>query len=311
MAGPSRARRSLDRLRNLLANQSQTERVLARLEALERRMEEELHGGRATYMGNGLVLVKAVVDRRNIAYLIPADDRLISPWFIVSGKYETEVTDHFVRTLRPDDHCLDLGANFGYFTCLFARFCPRGKVVGVEPDPAIHALLRDNIHINGFGEIASARNAAVADTLDPVTLYRRVGRPGNTSIWHAPESFTEAFGEEPAEAFTVPGLTLNRLARQMEKLDIVKIDVEGAEPLVFRAAARAIKANPAIQIVMEWSPGQIQVAGCEPAAFLDEITALGLDFFTLAPRPEPLSRDALLGRSYVAGILLTRTPRQA
>jgi hypothetical protein len=56
----------------------------------------------------------------------------------------------------------------------------------------------------------------------------------------------------------------------------LKVDVEGAEPLVTRGAARMITANPDINIVVEWSAGQISAAGFDPEAFAKSLESLGL-----------------------------------
>lgn len=72
--------------------------VAARCDRLERkidRLESFSHGARATYVGNNRVLVKAVVADCNLAYLVEADDKLLSPWFTITGTYETELTDFF------------------------------------------------------------------------------------------------------------------------------------------------------------------------------------------------------------------------
>ncbi len=287
--------------------------IAQRLDTIERRLfqiEHHIQGGRSTYMGHGLVLVKTVIHGMQIAYLVEADDRLISPWFITSGQYETELTEHFVATLRPDDRCLDIGANFGFFTCLMARFCPQGKVIGVEPDPKIFAILRDNVHINGFGGHASARHAAVLDTVRPVTLHRRVGRSGNTSIARPSADFIAFLGEKPSEEFTVEGTTVDAIAAAFEgRVDVMKVDVEGAEPLVLEGTAAAIEANPGLQIVQEWSPGQMQGAGYDVGEFLDRVAALGLKPHALGRGGAAMSRDTLLGTFYAAGILFARKPR--
>ncbi len=287
--------------------------IEARLGAMEARLarlEDFSHGSRATYMGHGLVLLKAVVHGHTIAYLVEADDRLIAPWFIASGHYETELTDFFAATLRPDDRCLDVGANFGYFTCLFARFCPQGRVIGIEADARLFTILRDNIHINGFGGHATPWQNAACESERMVQLHRRVGRSGNTSIARVPDSFTDLLGEPPSEAFSVSGVTVDGAVTRWEgRLDVMKVDVEGAEPLVFQGAATAIAANPQLQIVMEWSPGQIAHAGFGIGDFLDALAAMGLGFYGLEPGRPVLSRDALLGLDYAAGILLTRQPR--
>lgn len=295
--------------------QSSIERAELRLHQIEERlriMEHFGQGARATYIGDGLVLVKCVVQGTQIVYLVHGSDRLLSPWFIASGAYETALTDFFCRILRPDDRCLDVGANFGWFTCLFARFAPQGQVVGVEPEPSVFALLRDNIHANGLQGVAEAVQAAVHDdAARPLTLHRRVGRIGNTSVTPPDLAFAASLGEPPPEAFQAPGQTVDALTERLRgRLDVLKVDVEGAEPLVFAGARRAIAANPGVQIVMEWSPGQIRAAGFDPAAFVAELKAMGLRLFDLEDgRPMPLTRDALLGLDYRGGVLLAREPR--
>ena len=112
------------------------------------RIERNSHGSRATYVGNNRVLVRCIVNNFDIAYYVEADDRLLSPWFIITGKYESELTNYIVRESKQDSHCVDVGANFGYFTCLMARLCSQGQVIGIEADHHVYELTRDNIAIN-------------------------------------------------------------------------------------------------------------------------------------------------------------------
>lgn len=300
------------RLDALIELQRDTRERLLRLEDRLQRMEHFDQGGRATYVGDGLVLVKCVIGGRQIVYFVEGRDRLLSPWFITSGEYESGLTAFFRRTLRADDRCLDIGANFGFFTCLFARFAPQGRVIGVEPAPAVFALLRDNIHANNLHGHASAVQAAVSDRPQRLTLHHRVGRSGNTSLFRPDQAFIRALGEPPSERFEVNGVTVDSLAQQMGgRVDVLKVDVEGAEPLVLAGAARSIAENPGLQIILEWSPMQIRGGGFDPSAFLAALEKVGLRFFDIEEgRPEPLRREALLGLDYRAGILITREPRQ-
>lgn len=285
--------------------------IIARLASIEHKidlMEHFGNGSRGTYVGNNRVLVKSVVANRQIAFFVEADDRLLSPWFIVTGGYETQLTDFFVRVLKPDSRCIDVGANFGYFTCLMARFCPDGRVIGVEADQHVYEIARDNVFINGFQDFASVVHAAAGDSGAEATLHRRKTRSANTSIAKLPDDFIRAMGEPESEAFVVQGVRIDDLASRLDnRVDFIKIDVEGAEPLVFEGAKQTIAANPALVIVAEWSPGQIQAAGFEVPAFLASLEAQGLRAYDIAAEQlSPLSYAELLNLPYRAGIVLKR-----
>lgn len=270
-------------------------------------LERQIHGGRATYVGNNRVLVKAVVHKANLAYFVEADDLLLSPWFIITGAYEIPVTDYFLRELRPDSHCLDLGSNFGFFTCLMARFCPEGRVIAVEADGHVFPLVRDNIAINGLGN-ATAIHAAVSDSEGEVTLYRRSERSANTSIIQVGQDFTDILGERPPEPFTIGGVTVDALAERLDgRVDFIKVDVEGAEPLALAGARQTIARNPQLRVVMEWSPGQISNAGFDLRGFMGDLESTGLKPFDLIEGGlKPLSYDELLNLPYRAAVVLKR-----
>ncbi len=287
--------------------------IQKQLENIERKIdlqENFSHGGRATYVGNNRVLTKIVVANRQIALLVEADDRLISPWFIATGGYETPLTNFFVRELGVSSHCLDVGANFGYFTCLMARFCPKGRVIGIEADQHVYEIARDNVLINGFGDFAQVIHAAASNDNATTTLYRRKTRSGNTSIIRVSDEFTSRMAEEPSEPFVVRSVRIDDLLNRMNgRVDFIKIDVEGAEPLVFDGAEVAISSNPNLTLVVEWSPNQIAAAGFNIPAFLATLDAKGLRPFDLDLQGKlaPLTFDELLNLPYRPGIAFKKS----
>lgn len=284
----------------------------ARFSQIENQLKYQEHfhrGAEATFVGNNRVLTKIVVSGNRMAILVEADDKLLSPWLIVSGGYETALTDFFVKHVRDDSHCLDIGANFGYFTCLMARFCPFGKIIGIEPDQHVFDLAKDNVFINGFQGRATVLHAAAADKDATLTLYRRGTRSANTSITKMPADFVREMAEPPSQPFEINSVRVDTvLSRLNGRLDFMKVDVEGAEPLVFEGARGTIAANPQLRIVIEWSPGQIVGAGFEIDAFLSMIEKTGLKPFDITADGGMLSLEFadLPNIDYRAGIVLAR-----
>jgi FkbM family methyltransferase len=288
----------------------QTSRFAARWRwpRLPRSRRPDRQGATAIPVGNNRLLVGTTIGGQRHAYFVQADDRLLTPWFALTGRYETAATAFLLRTLRPDSHCLDIGSNFGYFLCLMARRCVHGQVLAVEPDAEVAALAQDNLFLNGVHDHAAVIRAAVADRAGTLTLHRRSFRSGNTSLVAADRGFTDYLNEPPAQPFTVPTLTIDTLSERMGgRVDVVKIDVEGAEPLVLAGAAETIARNPAIVLLMEWSPGQMASAGYAIADVVRQIAALGLRPALLTEKDErPLDIDVLLNLPYQSSIILRR-----
>jgi FkbM family methyltransferase len=272
------------------------------------RIEWMMHGASAVYVGNGRMMIRITIGSTHLIYFVKSDDRLFVPWLIAHGVFEPEVTNFFANHIQTEYNCLDVGANFGYYSCLMGRLALKGKTIALEPDPQIFELLRDNIYINWLEAGVVPIHAAVADTSRPLTLYRRLTRSGNTSIINVPPQELAIHGEAPSEPFEIMATRLDDLMPAFGgHLDILKVDVEGAEPLVFRGAKELIAANPDLKIVMEWSPGQIQAAGFDIGEFTRELAAMGLKPAVIqSTGTEGISWQSLLDGPYRPGVLLTR-----
>ena len=246
--------------------------ALADISARLSNIEAAQHGARAVYVGNGRILTKS--DLFGLLYYVEADDRLIVPKFVMDGIFEADVTHFLRRNVAPDSVCVDIGANFGYYTCIMARLAHQGRTTGVEADPKVFEFARDNVFINWLESRATVKNFAAADREGELELYRRVGRSGNTGILRLTAERLAQLGEPPQEPFTVRCSTLDH--EFPGRVDFLKIDVEGAEPLVFRGASQLVANNPGIRIVMEWSPDQLKHGGFDIGEFVQELSAMSL-----------------------------------
>src|ERR1700759_5244650 len=77
-------------------------------------------------------------------YFIDANDLVMTPQLVVYRQWESDLSAFFIRSLTPDTSFVDIGANFGYFTCLAGSrigTTGRGRVIAVEPNPHMYRLL--------------------------------------------------------------------------------------------------------------------------------------------------------------------------
>jgi FkbM family methyltransferase len=234
-----------------------------------------------------------------MVFLVDAGDRLIGPRFIVDGEYEPETTSFMLKTIKPDNVCIDVGANFGYYTCLMARLSWRGRTISFEPDPHVFELLRDNVHINWCEAVVEPVNAAVGNSAGNLTLYRRISRSGNTSIIRMEADELDLLGEKATEEFTIDCVCLDDYADQLDRVDIVKVDVEGAESLVLAGMQELVRRHRPT-VVMEWSPAQAVRAGFSVADLTDQVRSLCLLPHTLGANGalSPVSYQDLASLTY-------------
>jgi FkbM family methyltransferase len=201
----------------------------------------------SAYLGNETVLCRVLSKYKLYAH---AKDLGVVPHLLMDGYWETWVSQCLARIVTQGSVCIDVGANFGYFTLLMSELSGvKGKVVAVEPNPTICSFLRmtQSIHAPHFdlAEVALS-NKQGRTTLSVPTAY-----PGSASI----TSFMQHLGMKHSK-MKVKTQTLDELAEQhnLQKIDVIKMDVEGAEPLVFEGMQQTIARNPDLQIVMEYSP---------------------------------------------------------
>lgn len=165
---------------------------------------------------------------------------------VCAGDYEPDVTSVFRQLLRPGMGVLDLGANIGWFTMLAASLVgDTGWVVAVEPNPANVKLLEASRRANGFGQVTACQ---VAAGRDPGLLVLNTSHSNGTTSG-LPDDANALLGAE-----IVPCVRADSLVPPGRRVDLVKVDVEGAEYNALLGCREIVAAwRPAI--VSEFSPG--------------------------------------------------------
>jgi FkbM family methyltransferase len=147
----------------------------------------------------------------------------------------------FIDRLRTDANVLDVGANVGTMTLLFARKCPRGKVFAFEPIPDNRAAAAAVLRLCG---VRNARlfGLGVSDRAESMPMVmprmgKRVRMEGTCHVVRDP-----SFHDLDGTRYDVPMIALDEFADiGRTRIDAIKIDVEDHEQFVLRGALRLIE----------------------------------------------------------------------
>ena len=137
---------------------------------------------------------------------------------------------------------IDVGANIGVYTILAAeKVGKNGKVIAIEPEPENYQQLLKNIRLNNFQNVIPV-NIALSDHNGLEKLY--------ISHWAGLHSLVSQKGK--VSSIEVSTKTVDKLLEELDlkKVDIIKIDTEGAEIPILKGAEKTLKANPNIKIII-------------------------------------------------------------
>jgi FkbM family methyltransferase len=193
--------------------------------------------------------------------------------------YEPEALPVFASLARDAKLIVDAGANIGLFSLLAARANPTARIFAFEPAPEVFAALQRNVGLNGASRVVCVR-AALGDETGMTGIFTPIGKVdtiGSAQIGHR-VGWTE--GPWQCEYVPVVGLDTFWATHNLPPLDLLKVDVEGAEEQVL-AGARGIIAKHRPDIVCELLE---TASGSEAAALLrDMLTPLGYRAYVLTP----------------------------
>lgn len=177
------------------------------------------------------------------------------PLYFGGTPYEPETVDYFARTLGPGHVFVDIGANHGYFTMLAASLVGEtGRVVAFEPNPKVFRQLQMHAALNCVESRVLLLPRALAESQGEAKLYvsQEDGNSGLSSLTPGVEAL--ALGSL-SEAHTVLVLldTFDRwlTSSGVDHVDLVKIDVEGAESRVLAGMRASLAAGVVGAIVCE------------------------------------------------------------
>ena len=174
-----------------------------------------------------------------------------------TGQYEPQLTRLLQAVTVPGGVALDLGANWGYFSLLLAALVgEQGRVVSLEPEPRLFRRLQADIMNNRLSWVEGLQ-AAATDVDGDLWLEPYASARGNWGI-----SRVGLVGQ----GVRVHGRCVDGLLdeRGLERVDITKMDIEGAEGDALRGMTAGLHRQRYRHLLIEWHPvrlGQDRLAG--------------------------------------------------
>jgi len=217
--------------------------------------------------------VPQLVDLEDFRIYVLPEDLAVGRPIMAQRIYDPHVTAAFRRLVKPGMVVVDVGANIGYFSLLCARLTgEQGRVVAVEPGPQKCALLHYSAQANGF-ENLEVHQQAVAE------------KPG-FYIYHGGRSrltVTEVFGPESLTRSRLPvrSTTLDKLLESEKQVDLLRMDIEGAEYRALLGAVQTVRKHRPV-LLIEFAPSELRtVSGIAGPDFLEHVIRLGYELTVL------------------------------
>jgi len=200
---------------------------------------------------------------------------------IAFGTFDAPLHRFIDSHVKPNMVCLDVGANIGSVGLHIAmKTQPGGRSYLFEPVPNLAARIDQCIKRNRLDDAAEVRRCALGDRVDTQSL----NIPPDAGRNQGMASLVRDERDVLSEAIDVDVTTLDHFAdaANLPRLDLIKLDIQGAEYAFLRGGEATIR-RLAPLICMEVSPRDLQGAGLTSRDLLRYLASLGYDVFALRP----------------------------
>ena len=188
------------------------------------------------------------------------------------GAWEAEQTNWVISNFKDlsSPTFVDVGANFGWYTCLFSKLAKNcGEVISIEPSPDNLYFLEKNISLNELNNI-SLKKMAVGKSKTKLDLYlAKSDNPGAHSL------IKDTPLQNPEnKKFSVDVQTLDFILGEVTKINLMKMDIEGFEIIALKGGLNIL--DKVENILIEFSPHLWKNPSLEASEFFKLLSDKGL-----------------------------------
>lgn len=210
--------------------------------------------------------------------LCAASDLALVVCLLEGGDLEPGTRLLIERFLEPGSVFVDVGANIGMHTLAAARAMHReGRIYAFEPFGPVCGMLEKTVWMNGCAETVEVHQSAVSSRKGSQDLFLGA-TSGHHSLFPLEQAGTPAHGQVSVQTVTLDGTLPPDL-----KVDLLKIDAEGAELDVLEGARDLVDRHFDIALIVEFGPSHLKRAGHSAPDWLGRFAAHGLVFRAIHP----------------------------
>lgn len=199
------------------------------------------------------------------------DDEMLVMYLAEYGELEPGLRKLMVSLLRAGDVFIDVGANIGLHSVVAARTVgSAGQVYAIEASPPTLVHLRKSIHLSGVDSIVTVLAKAAGAAAEPQRAMHLSNTSGHSSLF----PLEDAVAEVSVDVAAVDDLVSGRV-------DLVKIDVEGAELDVIAGMRRVLEQNPELAVVAEFAPSHLARANVNLQDWRSMVLRHGFEVFSI------------------------------
>jgi len=252
-----------------------SERAIALYNRTVRRFGVAHRLARALVWHGGEVVVKVLAAARG--FEVPAE-RLLPLYKIemLVGAYERDTVRVCEELITPGAVVVDAGAHVGYLSIILSRCVgPTGRVFAFEPHPANFQTLCRNLARQRITNV-TAVPMAITNSEGQGTLYATP-----LSMGHSLVDVKDYVDRLQVATASLDGFLA---ARGIDRVELVKIDVEGAEAEVLDGLRGLATRSGNLSLIMEFKPSILLKRGGRPAALLETLFAMGFGVYAIGNR---------------------------
>ncbi len=288
----------INELENKLDQQLQTQifpQINTRINELENKLDQQLQT-QILLQTSDIVFLKLA----DYFLAVPAYDHRLVFYLSVYGTLEQGMIQFVKNLIQPNMVVVDVGAHVGIYSLLLAKLVGvQGKVYSFEPTPKTFEFLNLNLEINGYQDRVVAESIAILD------------REGMMKLAISNQSGLNTLFPASSDDLTIEVRTacLDDILENILQIDFLKIDAEGAEPLIWKGMKKIRQLHPGLKIIMEFAPSHLIRAGFNPEVFYQEIIEADFSVFKIhdfTGELMPISREELVN-TFSVNLFLCRS----